>query len=198
MPCGPSADQRDRILIRVLEPGLFPQGGPGRAAQRSRRLWTSGRPGWGGWAGRTRTTRAALSNPRRTRAGNHSAEGYSSLTGILTLFWQGLVLRHEGEHQRISGIDGRATKGMPGQLAIVVLPKVQATECEDVDSCHTFGRCRESRAIPRTGVLDDRLTGLQEGIDERGDMAGRRYQMVARRRPRSSLEAPAMVRASCP
>ena len=99
------------------------------------------------WAGRA--TRAASSNPRRAQAGRHSPEGYSSLTGILT-YWQCLVLRHEGEHQRIRGIDGRAAKRMPGQLAIVVLPKVQATECEDIDSCRPFWRCRESRAIPRT------------------------------------------------
>jgi hypothetical protein len=67
------------------------------------------------WVGRA--TRAASSNPRRAQAGKHSPEGcYSSLTGT---FWQCLVLRHEGEHQRISGIDGRAAKGMPGQLAIV-------------------------------------------------------------------------------
>lgn len=92
------------------------------------------------------------------------------MTGISILtYWQCLVLCHEGEHQRISGIDGRAAKRMPGQLAIVVLPKVQATECEDIDSCHPFWRCRESRAIPRTGVVDDRLTGLQERLDERGD-----------------------------
>ena len=116
---------------------------------KSRRLWTSGRPGRGG-LGRQGDPRGQLKSPQ-VQAGRHSPEGYSSLTGILT-YWQCLVLRHEGEHQRISGIDGRAAKRMPGQLAIVVLPKVQATECEDIDSCHPFWRCRESRAIPWAGA----------------------------------------------
>jgi hypothetical protein len=58
---------------------------------------------------------------------------------------------------------------MLGQLAEVVLSKMQATRREDIDSCLPLWRYRGSNAIPGTCVVDDSLTGLQECIDERGD-----------------------------